>query len=231
MHSQNSEKVIELRDINMSWNGREVLSHVNFTVRKNDFLAITGPNGGGKSTLLRIILKLLKPTAGTVTYYDKDGKCTDRLHIGYLPQKNMIDSHFPITVEEVIASGLYGPHGSRLPDRDTLISDTIDTVELSSHRNASIGTLSGGQLQRTLLGRAIISRPDILVLDEPLSYLDKHFEQCTYRLLEQLAPHTTILLVSHEMTTISSMATRHLIIDHTLHECPAHHHYVKTECE
>ncbi|MCM1449463.1 MAG: ATP-binding cassette domain-containing protein [Clostridiales bacterium] len=231
MHSHSSDKVIELHDINMSWNERQVLSGVNLTVKQNDFLAITGPNGGGKSTLLRIILKLLKPTTGRVIYFDNNGHATDRLHIGYLPQKNMIDAHFPITVSDVIASGLYGPYGKCLANPKSLVDETLDTIELSFLRNAPIGSLSGGQLQRALLGRAIISKPQILVLDEPLSYLDKHFEHCTYKLLEQLAPYTTILLVSHEMTTIASMATRHLIVDHTLHECTAHHHYVKTECE
>ncbi len=233
MHSTLADNpvIISLHDISMAWDNRRVLSDVSLDVRQHDFLAITGPNGGGKSTLLRIILRLLKPTTGSVTYYDTAGKRTNSLHIGYLPQKNMIDSRFPITVSEVIASGLLGPHGSRLPDHHTLIDETLDTIELQSHAASAIGTLSGGQLQRALLGRAIISRPDVLVLDEPLSYLDKNFEHHTYRILESLAPHTTILLVSHEMTAIAQMASRHLIIDNTLHECAAHHHFVRTDCQ
>ena len=143
----------------------------------------------------------------------------------------MIDSRFPITVREVIASGLLGPHGSKLKDQDSLIEKTLDIVELRSHSESAIGTLSGGQLQRALLGRAIISGPDVLVLDEPLSYLDKNFEQHTYSILENIAPHTTILLVSHEMTTIASIASRHLIVDNTIHECSAHHHFIRTDCE
>ena len=194
----------------MSWDDRRVLTDVSLDVCRNDFLAITGPNGGGKSTLLRIILKLLKPTRGSVTYHDINGNRVDRLHIGYLPQKNMIDSRFPITVREVVASGLLGPYGSKLKNQDTLIEETLDTIELKSHSEAAIGTLSGGQLQRALLGRAIISRPSVLV---------------------NLAPDTTILLVSHEMTTIASMASRHLIVDNTIHECSAHHHFVRTDCE
>ncbi len=222
--------IISLRDISMHWDNRCVLSGISLDIRQHDFLAITGPNGGGKSTLLRIILRLLKPTTGTVTYLDSHSNRTDRLHIGYLPQKNMIDSRFPITVSEVIASGLSGPYGSRLGHHARLVDETLGTVELQSHADSAIGSLSGGQLQRALLGRAIISRPDILVLDEPLSYLDKNFEQHTYRILESLAPHTTILLVSHEMTTIAQMASRHLIIDNTRHECTAHHHFVRTDC-
>lgn len=223
------ETIISLRDISQRWDNRTVLDNINFDVHQGDFIAITGPNGGGKTTLLRIILKLLKPTAGTVTYMH-DGAPIKNLSLGYLPQKNMIDSRFPITVSEVIASGLSGPYGSRLGHHARLVDETLGTVELQSHADSAIGSLSGGQLQRALLGRAIISRPDILVLDEPLSYLDKNFEQHTYRILESLAPHTTILLVSHEMTTIAQMASRHLIIDNTLHECTAHHHFVRTDC-
>lgn len=115
-------------------------------------------------------------------------------------------------------------------DKKTAVAETLETVGLSSHADAPIGTLSGGQLQRALLGRAIISRPDIIVLDEPLSYLDKHFEQKVYDLLARLTPSTTIILVSHEMTTIAGMANRHLIVDRTIHECEAAHHFVTT-CE
>lgn len=219
--------LIRLRDIVMEWDGHRVLDNVSLDVNARDFLAITGPNGGGKSTLLRILLKLLKPTSGTVTYNTPDR----RLHVGYLPQKNMIDSRFPITVREVVASGLYGPWGKKLSDHPALIDDTLRLIELESHCDASIGNLSGGQLQRALLGRAIISRPRLLVLDEPLSYLDKHFEHHTYSILKQLSPSTAIVLVSHEMTTIASMATRHLIVDHTIHECTAHHHTVSSSCD
>ena len=219
--------LISLRDIVMEWDGHRILDHVSLDVNARDFLAITGPNGGGKSTLLKILLKLLKPTAGTVNYNTPGGK----LHVGYLPQKNMIDARFPITVREVVASGLQGPHGSKLPDHSALIAETLHTIELESHAHASIGNLSGGQLQRALLGRAIISRPRVLVLDEPLSYLDKHFEHHTYNILQRLAPTTAIILVSHEMTTIASMATRHLIVDHTLHECTAHHHTITSPCD
>jgi len=223
--------VISLRDVSMEWDTLRVLTDVGLDVRRHDFLAITGPNGGGKSTLLRIILKLLKPTRGKVVYFDAAGNSVDRLHIGYLPQKNMIDSRFPITVREVVASGLSGPYGSRIADKPRLVDETLGLIELTSHGDAAIGTLSGGQLQRALLGRAIISGPDVLVLDEPLSYLDRNFGQHTYRLLEELAPHTTIILVSHEMTTIAAMASRHLIVDNTLHECSAHSHFVCTDCE
>ena len=222
--------IIQLSGINMLRENKAILSDVSLTINRGDFIAVTGPNGGGKTTLLRIILRLLDPTSGTVTYL-RDGHPCQRLHIGYLPQKNMIDSRFPITVEEVVASGLLAKGGCSREEKKSLVERTISLVELESHARAAIGELSGGQLQRALLGRAIISSPEVLVLDEPLSYLDKHFEEHIYRILSTLAPSTTILLVSHEMSVISKMANRHLIVDHALHECTADHHYIQSPCD
>ena len=229
MKPTENEIIISLRNISKRWEGKTALTDINFDVRQGDFIAITGPNGGGKTTLLRILLKLLKPTEGNVTYY-RDGKPADELSIGYLPQKNLIDSHFPIDVEEVIGSGLIGEN---LPSNKvkSRVKETIGLMGLESHAKASIGNLSGGQLQRALLGRAIISRPKLLVLDEPLSYVDKRFEHYIYDLVAELAKTTTLLLVSHEMSTIAGMANRHLIIDHTLTECHSAHHHVHYDCD
>lgn len=111
-------KIISLTDISHRYDDREVLSDINLEVRRGDFIAITGPNGGGKSTLLKILLRLLKPTAGSVAYFDPNGNVTNALTVGYLPQKNMIDSRFPITVREVVAAGLLSPRSAlRRPRR------------------------------------------------------------------------------------------------------------------
>lgn len=222
--------IISLTDIEVIRDNREILRNVNLTVERGDFLAITGPNGGGKTTLLRVILKLLAPTSGTVNYYTPSGALTPRLPIGYLPQKNMIDSRFPISVREVISSGLLSEPTLTRGETSTRVEEMLRLVDLESHSRSSIGNLSGGQLQRALLGRALISNPEILVLDEPLSYLDKRFEDHIYKILADVAPHTTIILVSHEMSVISTMASRHLIVDRTLHECAASRHYVPTDC-
>ena len=148
--SAQKQVLIGLRDINMVRENRTILRDICLDIHRNDFIAITGPNGGGKTTLLRIILRLLTPTTGTVTYFDPEGMAADRLPIGYLPQKNMIDSRFPITVMEVVASGLIGAKGLPREEKDEKIREIIELMELSSHARQSIGELSGGQLQRAL---------------------------------------------------------------------------------
>ncbi len=218
------QRLLELRGIEMQRDGKVILNDVNLTVNKGDFVAITGPNGGGKTTLLRIILGLLKPSEGIVDFVGR------KPSIGYLPQKNMIDSHFPISVREVVDSGLLATTGISKEERFNRVDETLEMIEMTELAERPIGRLSGGQLQRALLGRAIISKPELLVLDEPLSYIDKHFEAHIYRLLAKIAPNCTTMLVSHEMTTIASMANRHLLIDRTVRECTSEHHYATIEC-
>ncbi|MCH5246477.1 MAG: ATP-binding cassette domain-containing protein [Muribaculaceae bacterium] len=225
-----AETIIRLTNVTMQWDKIVTLQNISFDVNKGDFIAITGPNGGGKTTLLRIILKLLRPTSGKVEYLESNN-IVSSLPIGYLPQKNMIDARFPVTVSEVIASGLLGTKNMDIDTRNSRIDDIITQMGLQEHIDKPIGTLSGGQLQRTLMGRALISSPEILVLDEPLSYVDKRFEHRLYEIVANLAGSTTILLVSHQMSTIAGMATRHFIVDHTLEECSAHHHQVHYDCE
>ncbi len=222
-------KMIELDSVAMQWDNHVALQNVNISINEGDFVAITGPNGGGKTTLLRLILRLIKPTSGKVIYRS-GGQEVDNLEIGYLPQKNQIDSRFPITVEEVVALGLMSQKGLSKQERSERVAQTIALMGLEQQSKRLIGELSGGQLQRTLLGRAMVSNPRVLVLDEPLSYVDKAFEGRLYEIVAQLSQRATIILVSHEMTRIATMANRHIIIDRTLHECSAEHHYVTTEC-
>lgn len=225
MNSHANKTLISLDHVSMGWDGRTVLADVNLDIRQGDFIAITGPNGGGKTTLLKIILGLLHPSRGRVT------RRTSDLKIGYLPQKNMIDSHFPISVREVIMSGLLASRRLDKDERTRRYDQTIALMGLEEHASRPIGELSGGQLQRALLGRAVISNPELLVLDEPLSYIDKRFESRLYNIISDIAVHSTIVLVSHEMSMIAGMANRHFIVDHAVHECTGHHHLVRSDCE
>lgn len=223
-------KIIELREVSVTFDKDVILDNITFSIDEGDFVAITGPNGGGKTTLLRIILKLLKPTKGSVNYrwMNKEVKT---LPIGYLPQKNMIDTSFPITVGEVVSSGLQQGLRAKIDESSrNKICSVIEMMGIENIVSRPIKGLSGGQLQRTLLGRALVSEPKVLVLDEPLSYVDKQFEKQIYGIMEKLAQQTTIILVSHEMSIISGMASRHIIVDHGLRECSALHHYIPNQC-
>ncbi|MBD9005998.1 MAG: ATP-binding cassette domain-containing protein [Porphyromonadaceae bacterium] len=227
-------KIISVENITVDFGNFRALDNVNAEINAGDFVAITGPNGGGKSTLLKTMLHLLTPTKGRVRYFNGDEE-VDSLRFGYLPQKSNIDNRFPITVEEVVASGLLGERrnwrGKFSDAASEKIEATMKKMGVDGFRRQVIGTLSGGQLQRTLLGRAVISNPDIVVLDEPLSYVDHAFVEQIYGIVADLAKRSTVVLVSHEMTVISEMANRHWIVDHALHQCHAAHHYLKTECD
>lgn len=223
-------KLIGIDDISVKFEGKSILDNVSLSVEEGDFMAITGPNGVGKTTLLRVMLRLLKPDAGKVNYY-RDGKPTKRLRIGYLPQKSNIDTRFPITVEEVIKSGqITGLFNRRSPEQDEEFRRIVNLCGVEEYLNRTVGVLSGGQLQRTLLARALVANPEVIVLDEPLSYVDKSFERQIYSMMEDLAKSHTIVLVSHEMSVISGMANRHIIVDRGIHECHTHHHSF-SECE
>lgn len=225
-----SKPFLTLSDVTFERDSRLILSNINFTVDRGDFIAITGPNGGGKTTLLRLILGLLKPDKGTITFYNENGEPTSVKAPGYLPQKNSVDSHFPITVREVIASGLLSLKNLSDVERIEKIEHALELTKLTELAHRPIGRLSGGQVQRTLFGRAIVSEPSFLIMDEPLSYIDAHFEEQLYAIIKKIAKDTTILLVSHQMTHIGGMANRHIIVDGTLRECTHHTHYIQQDC-
>lgn len=234
MHSQQQNKIIELERVVVGYDNNVILPEVNLCVNEGDFIAITGPNGGGKTSLLRVLLGLLKPMQGNVKFF-YDGLEVKNLNVGYLPQKNTIDNRFPITVEEVVESGLL--RGSSIfgkkidEEQKKRVTSVLNLVGMEKFRNSAIGKLSGGQLQRVLFARSIIANPSVLVLDEPLSYVDKTFEAQFYGIIEELSKHTTIILVSHEMSRIMEMANRHIIVDHGIEDCHAHNHYVPANCE
>lgn len=196
--------IVRISNLSTNYEGKQVLKNINLTIYENDFLGIIGPNGGGKTTLIKCILGLKPYNKGTITFY-KNNQAQKEIIIGYLPQYNLIDKKFPISVEEVILSGLQDK--SKLfirynkEDR-AKANKVIIRMGLNGLEKRPIGQLSGGQLQRTLLGRAIISEPDLLILDEPSTYIDKKFEAKLYKLLGELQNECAIILVSHDIGTV-----------------------------
>lgn len=209
-------KIIAVEDLWLSYTDKYILEDINLDIYPGDFLLITGPNGGGKTSLLRTIMGLQKPTEGKVSFF-KQGESVPTLDIGYLPQKNSIDSRFPITVKEVIESGLMGTKKEKGDRPGEKIDAILDLMGISALRNKPIGVLSGGQLQRALFGRALIAKPEILILDEPVSYIDRQFGERMFEILrEQSSRGTTIMMVSHDIAPFITLSNRNLHIDHTL---------------
>ena len=198
------QPLIKLSRISGGYEGKIVLRNVNLEIYPNDFLGIIGPNGGGKTTLIKMILGLLKPASGDIAY-SLQGKRTNEISIGYLPQYNHIDKKFPISVYEVVLSGLNKQKSlfSRFTaEQHRQVERTIARMGLEGLEQRAIGQLSGGQLQRALLGRAIVSCPQLIILDEPNTYIDKRFEARLYSLLEDINRECAIVLVSHDIGTV-----------------------------
>lgn len=213
-------KILEINNLSVGYEDNPyVLKSVNLSVFQNDFLGIIGPNGGGKTTLLKTILGLVKPNRGTISFFHNNVK-TDKINIGYLPQINQIDKKFPISVHDVILSGLTIKHSIFSPyskEQKEKVKTVAHQMGLENLIDRPIGALSGGQLQRTLLGRAIIDEPSLLVLDEPNSYVDKRFESNFYKILEDINKNTAIILVSHDVGTVISLVKNIACVNEGLH--------------
>ncbi len=192
-------------------------------IRTGDFVAVSGPNGGGKTTFLRLLLRLVKPSGGEVAYYD-GGSRVSSLPVGYLPQKSSLDTHFPITVGEVVRSGLIAPPSLRRRDAavrkadDEAMAAVMEFFGLEGLGGNVLADLSGGQVQRALIARALVSRPSLIVMDEPLSYLDDEYGRRLCEMLSSLRGRATVIVVSHQMAAIGEIATRRIAIDHKLTE-------------
>ncbi|MEJ2321885.1 MAG: ABC transporter ATP-binding protein [Gammaproteobacteria bacterium] len=203
-----------------------VLKGIDLQVMDGEFLGIVGPNAGGKSTLLKLILGLLQPDAGSIRVMDKKPSAASHL-LGYLPQYPSFPRDFPISVEQVVQLGRIGYkrtggwRGTLLPGRVTRADreaahKALAEVEAGNIATRQIGSLSGGQLQRVLLARALISEPRILLLDEPTSNIDQRMEGEIFDLLKELNRRMTILVVSHDIAFISQYVRRVACVNRTL---------------
>jgi zinc transport system ATP-binding protein len=222
--------LISINNLTAGYDSRPVLTDVNCKIERGEWIGIIGPNGGGKTTLVKSIVGLLVPIAGSIHYYNKEGAETDTISIGYLPQKSDIDTMFPISVEEVVLSGLMSQLGWwRRPSQAQRrrVAEVLKKTGLTDLRKSSIGALSGGQMQRAMFGRAIVAQPELLVLDEPNSYLDMAFEAQLYDLLKELhSQGATILMVSHELGSVQSLVDRVFSVEgHIVETQPTHSHH------
>ena len=214
-----SSKLIEIEHLSAGYDRKQVLNDINLTVYQDDYLGIIGPNGGGKTTLMRLILRLMKPTEGNIRYY-KDGKEVKEISMGYLPQYNSLDKQFPISVYEVVLSGLSKTKSlfSRYTQaQHQQVLDTLERMQLMEFKDRHIAALSGGQLQRVLLARAIVSKPDVVILDEPNTYIDRRFQKQMYEMLEQINKECAIIIVSHDVAEVLNNVKHIACVNHHLH--------------
>lgn len=220
--------LVKLHNVTVCYESYCALEGVNLTIGKRDFLGIIGPNGGGKTTLVKAILGAL-PYSGEIEYAPELSERTPRPLIGYLPQQTQIDRSFPISVEEVVLSGLQPlrgfTRGYSAKDK-TKVKQLLDLAGIASLAKRPIGEISGGQMQRALLCRSIIAEPRLLILDEPTNFVDNRFENELYRLLQHLNEEMAVVMVSHDLGTISSVVKEIVCVNHTVHR---HHSNIITE--
>lgn len=209
--------LVVLSNVSTGYDTDPVLKEVDLEVFPEDFIGVIGPNGGGKTTLVKVIMGLLPVFAGKILFPG------GRPKTGYLPQVSQIDKAFPITVKEVISSGLqpsrtWFPHLSKT--QKMLVVEMLEEAGLLPLATRPIGELSGGQLQKTMLCRALINKPQLLILDEPNTFVDKTFEQDLYRWLQKLNQTMAIMLISHDVGTISPIIKSIACVNGTLHYHP-----------
>ena len=212
------EPIVSLRNITVRYDSTTVLEGASLDIYQDDFLGIIGPNGGGKTTLVKTILGSL-PHSGEVTYSPALFERGHRL-IGYLPQQSDFDKSFPISVIEVVMSGLQAERGffSRYTksDREKAMQ-LLDMAGIADIADRQISEISGGQMQRALLCRAVILEPKLLILDEPTNFVDNKFENELYTLLNRLNERMAIVMVSHDLGTITSVVKSIVCVNCSVH--------------
>ena len=194
---------IILDNVAFAYKQRNILEDVNLVIQKGEFASIVGPNGGGKTTLLKLILGLIKPDRGTIRIFNKSPDKV-RNKIGYMPQYAHIDMNFPASVMDVVLMGRLGKRNLWFSGKDRAKAlESIDQVGMNAFTKTGFNELSGGQKQRILIARALCSSPDILLLDEPTANVDHQTEENLLSILQKLNEKITILLVSHDLGFVS----------------------------
>ena len=213
------KKLLEIKNLSAGYDNNIVLENISMEVFSGDFIGVIGPNGGGKTTLIKTILGLIKPVSGEMNLF------ISKTNIGYLPQVNQIDKRFPITVIDVVRSGkansaLFSSFRKNTEEKEKAES-LLAEMGIAHIRNKPIGELSGGQMQRVFLCRALINQPELLVLDEPSTYVDNNFEGELYLKLKELNEQMAIILISHDVGTISFFVKTIACVNRNLHYHPS----------
>lgn len=202
-----SGDALTISGLNFRYREDLALEDVSLNVRAGEFLVLLGPNGGGKTTLLKLILGLLKPLSGEIQLFGE--KHTDALaRVGYVPQHTNVQPGFPVTVEQVVLMGLPRRSSWRLrysQAEKKQAHDALEKVDVGHLRDKRMEALSGGQRQRVLIARALIGKPDLLIFDEPTSNIDPHGTYCFYEMLSTLGDGLSIVLVSHDFSITAPM--------------------------
>lgn len=207
-------KLVVFDHVTVKFHSREVLKDISFSINQGDYIALVGPNGAGKTTLIKTLLGLIKPQQGMVQNFSR--------HTGYLQQKiALADSRFPANVTEIVLSGLLMK--KKFPKRynkndKAEVKKTLDILQIPHLQSKNIGKLSGGELQKVLLARALVCQPDLLVLDEPTTALDQASRKNFYNLMQQLQQqqNITLLAISHDLEGIRDYANKVFYVDQTL---------------
>jgi zinc transport system ATP-binding protein len=213
------KSVIEIEGLNISYDGQKILEDVDLSIHERDFIGVIGPNGGGKTTLLKAILGLIKPDSGKIRITGKT-PAQGRKLIGYVPQYMVFDREFPISVWDVALMGRlsHGRHGIWYNNKDREAArKALEAVKMLEFRKRRIDDLSGGQKQRIFIARALASEPKILLLDEPTASVDVCIEMGIYELFAELNKKMAIVLVTHDITAISTHVKRLACLNRRIH--------------
>lgn len=202
---QSNKTLLEIKELSFAYDEQSVLEDINLSLDERDFMAFIGPNGGGKSTLLKLIAKILPLQNGTISFAHRDIK------IGYVPQNTNINTLFPIRVFEVVLMGFFGLKHSLLgysEDERMHAKEMLKKVGMQEYETSPIAALSGGQRQRVMIARALCSSPELLLLDEPTSSIDSEGQREIYELLKSLAKERSIIVVSHDISVVLEYASK-----------------------
>jgi zinc transport system ATP-binding protein len=213
-----AETVVSLCDVTFSYGGEPALEDVNLSIEEREAVCIVGPNGGGKTTLVKLILGLLTPRRGEIRVFGLP-PCAARLRAGYMPQHNQFDPLFPVAVSDIVLMGRLGQGGflgalgwPNRGDRRAAL-DALDQVGMKDFAHRPFALLSGGQRQRVLIARALCCRPELLLLDEPTANVDSLVEARLLELLRELNRRMTIVLVSHDLGFVSGLVEKAICVN------------------